>query len=64
LGYSLQVLSPTTRLFSRHQLTHLLQGRIAAAPSDTLIPSLPRPYFLFLSDAGFIHLNAKKIKKC
>jgi hypothetical protein len=40
LGYHLQVESPTTtRLFSRrHQLSHVLQGGIAATPSLPLFP--------------------------
>jgi hypothetical protein len=45
LAYQLQVLSPTTRLLSRHQLNHVLQGGIPAIP----LPSLPNPYF-------FVHM--------
>jgi hypothetical protein len=58
LGYHLQFLSPTTtRLFSRHQLTHVLRGGIA------IIPSLSSPLnFIFLADGGSIHLNFNEVK--
>jgi hypothetical protein len=54
LAYQLQVLSPTTRLLSRHQLNHVLQGGIPAIP----LPSLPNPYFfvhMCLSDDVTFH---------
>jgi hypothetical protein len=38
LGYHLQFLSPTTKLFSRHQHTHVLRGGIAAISSPPLSP--------------------------
>jgi len=54
LGYYFQLFSPTTRLYSRHQLTYDLQGGIAAIPSLHLFPpcsyplppSLPPPQIL------------------
>jgi hypothetical protein len=41
-GYHLQVLSPTTKLCSRHQHAHVLQGGIAEDAIALILP--PNPF--------------------
>jgi hypothetical protein len=59
LGGHLQVLSPTTRLYSRHYFTHVFNDGIASIPFLLLFPFFN---FLYLADAGSTHLNFNKEK--